>query len=1090
MFAKALFQKIKQPTEHNMPQGSVTSEDLNPRIAVHHGIPSTASILAFDPIQHLLALGTLDGRIKVIGGENIEGLLISPEKLPFKNLEFLQNQGFLVSISSENNVQVWDLEHRCAASCLQWESNITAFSVIYGTHYMYVGDEHGRLSVLKYVVEEGKLSRLPYVIPTSFITEAVGIQLPSNSIVGVLSQPCSNTRLLIAYESGLIVIWDFSEDKVVLVRGHTDLNLKNKFNDFPKEELSHDTLSDNEQEEKEITALCWASFDGLILAVGYVDGDIMFWNLNNADKPSNEVVKLQLSSANRRLPVIVLNWLESKSYNNYRGQLFVYGGDEIGSQEVLTIVSLDWSSGMETLKCVSRVDLTLYGSFADMVLVPNSRGNTGENTSLFVLTNPGQLHVYYDICFSSLTSKQDKNASIPVLRFPMAVSTIEPSMTVTKLSLVDKGGEFSTSLSEIVIGAKRQDQTRGSMNWPLTGGVPSQICCREDNRVERVFMAGYQDGTVRIWNATYPDLSLILVLESEVKGFKVAGANASVSALDLCSSTLSLAIGNECGLVCLYKLNGSSEGTTLHFVTKADHEVHSLDEGDGPHCTAVFSLLSSPIQSLKFATLGAKLAVGYDSGRVAMLDITSLAVLFLTDSIFDLTSPVISLDVRDSLNTLSSMNSPEESESGKVKEPTNCLFVLNRDAQISVIDGGTSKSILSNPIHPEKESTAISMHILEGSLVFSEVSSEKHSLNTSLYDKASNETEQINSPSKRYLLEVKKSYPSQRLMDLSVLLCCEDALYLYSLKLLVQGENYCARKVNLVKTCSWTTVFKRDGKECGLVLLYQTGCIEIRSLPDLDVVEESSLISILRWNVKTNMVKTMSSSDSGQITLVNGCEFAFISLLAYENDFRLPESLSCLHDKVLAAASVPFSQIQKNEEVTPTGILGGIITGFKGDIVETSLRLKDSQKANFSHLDSLFARSPLFNQPEDVTHGQHVVDLKIDDIEIDETLRPTSPHMSKSEKRDKETERDKLFEGATSDTQPRFRTPDEIKAKYRKAGDASSAASQARDKLVHRQEKLERISRRTEELQSGAENFAAMASDLAKTMEKRKWWNL
>lgn len=74
----------------------------------------------------------------------------------------------------------------------------------------------------------------------------------------------------------------------------------------------------------------------------------------------------------------------------------------------------------------------------------------------------------------------------------------------------------------------------------------------------------------------------------------------------------------------------------------------------------------------------------------------------------------------------------------------------------------------------------------EGSLVFSEVSSEKHSLNTSLYDKASNEAEQINSPSKRYLLEVKKSYPSQRLMDLSVLLCCEDALYLYSLKLLVQ----------------------------------------------------------------------------------------------------------------------------------------------------------------------------------------------------------------------------------------------------------------------------------------------------------------
>lgn len=43
-----------------------------------------------------------------------------------------------------------------------------------------------------------------------------------------------------------------------------------------------------------------------------------------------------------------------------------------------------------------------------------------------------------------------------------------------------------------------------------------------------------------------------------MKGFKVAGANASVSALDLCSSTLSLAIGNECGLVSLLQLGMSS----------------------------------------------------------------------------------------------------------------------------------------------------------------------------------------------------------------------------------------------------------------------------------------------------------------------------------------------------------------------------------------------------------------------------------------------------------------------------------------------------------------------------------------------------
>ncbi|CAK9173541.1 unnamed protein product [Ilex paraguariensis] len=157
------------PKDTQSSQEILTFSDLEPRVSVHYGIPSTASILAFDPIQNLLAIGTLDGRIKVIGGDNIEGLLMSPKPLPFKNLEFLQNQGFLVSVSNENEIQIWDLENRRIASHLQWESNITAFSVIYGSQYMYVGDEYGFLSVLKYNAEEGKILQLPYHVPSNII---------------------------------------------------------------------------------------------------------------------------------------------------------------------------------------------------------------------------------------------------------------------------------------------------------------------------------------------------------------------------------------------------------------------------------------------------------------------------------------------------------------------------------------------------------------------------------------------------------------------------------------------------------------------------------------------------------------------------------------------------------------------------------------------------------------------------------------------------------------------------------------------------------------------------------------------------------
>ena len=57
------------------------------------------------------------------------------------------------------------------------------------------------------------------------------------------------------------------------------------------------------------------------------------------------------------------------------------------------------------------------------------------------------------------------------------------------------------------------------------------------------------------------------------------------------------------------------------------------------------------------------------------------------------------------------------------------------------------------------------------------------------------------------------------------------------------------------------------------------GCIEAcgwvmnlswcRSLPDLKVLAETSITSILRWNFMTNMEKTMSSSGNGHITTVS-----------------------------------------------------------------------------------------------------------------------------------------------------------------------------------------------------------------------------
>ena len=53
--------------------------------------------------------------------------------------------------------------------------------------------------------------------------------------------------------------------------------------------------------------------------------------------------------------------------------------------------------------------------------------------------------------------------------------------------------------------------------WPLTGGLPSELSITKNDGVGRIYLGGYSDGSIRIWDATYPVLSLICLLKGEVR---------------------------------------------------------------------------------------------------------------------------------------------------------------------------------------------------------------------------------------------------------------------------------------------------------------------------------------------------------------------------------------------------------------------------------------------------------------------------------------------------------------------------------------------------------------------------------------------
>ncbi|CAN1771841.1 hypothetical protein LINPERHAP1_LOCUS12013 [Linum perenne] len=842
-------------------------------------------------------------------------------------------------------------------------------------------------------------------------------------IVGVLAQPFSN-RVLVAYEHGLLLVWDAIEARVIFVGGEKDLELKETVlssRDEPKPSSVAPPEEDTScsLEGKEISALCWASSDGSILAVGYVDGDILFWKTpisSSKDKLlSSNIVKLQLSSAEKRLPVIVLNWCStSKSSESCNGQLFVYGGVAAGSDELLTILTLEWSTKADSLLCAGRLDLTLTGSFADMIVLPRA-GSTSNNhrASLTVLTNPGQLHRFDGASLNSLLSRHEKKTMVIALEFSSTVPTLGPPMTTTKLVAFPM---LETSLK------------------------PS---------VERMYIAGYRDGSVRVWNASSPVLSLLCHIEAKVQGVELVGFDAPVSTLDLCRLTLLFAVGTEHGMVRVYNLRGDSSEESFWFVTENTREIKpSQHQGKGPNCKAVFALLHSPIEALQFSSSGAKLAAGFGCGRTAVLDMSSFSVLFLTAA--PASTPLISVKWIDS----------EE-----------VILVLTKDAGISVVDAdadaGSGKMIRPHPWHPKKKSTAISLCIIEG---------RTHLQNESNDNEASDE----------------------RSTESLILLSCEKSLRLYTTKSVIEGNRKAICKVKHSDPCAWTETFEKDGEVVGVISLFTTGVIELRSFPGLELVKESSLNTILRWSFKNKMEKTMSC-DSGHITLVNGCELAFISLLSGENCFRIPESLPSLHNKTLANAAFKVSSnLKKKQDIKP-GILTRLAKSFKvckpDHITDAVSHYHNT--ANAPNLEDIFAKPPPLPDssrklhPEFDSSLEKQEELDIDDIEIDDPpLPPPVTDSSKQPNKTMRSEREQLL-GSGDDVKPRIRTHQEIIATYRKAEDASSAASQTRNKLLQRQDKLERINRRTAELRNEAEDFASLANELVKVMEKRrKWWHI
>ncbi|CAH9122093.1 unnamed protein product [Cuscuta epithymum] len=188
---------------------------------------------------------------------------------------------------------------------------------------------------------------------------------------------------------------------------------------------------------------------------------------------------------------------------------------------------------------------------------------------------------------------------------------------------------------------------------------------------------------------------------SVVKSLESISTSAVTTALDSSTNFFSVAIGNESVQVPYDMLssNSGSQKARLHLLIEPNAEVSLFPSGAWYQCTAIFSLVSSPVCIWQSMASGSKWVMGLESCQVVLFDIGSPSVLFL------MYSPSSSRFLV--LSTMASMGLPQSTvklEGGISYESEEELsWCLTKGGHIILMTNSIGSLTNSQPAHPEKD---------------------------------------------------------------------------------------------------------------------------------------------------------------------------------------------------------------------------------------------------------------------------------------------------------------------------------------------------------------------------------------------------
>ncbi|KAI4325770.1 hypothetical protein MLD38_031138 [Melastoma candidum] len=644
MFVKKLVEKASRK-----PAGTEGFKcvDVEPGIVFHYGIPPGCSKFGYDSIQSILAVSTKEGRIKLLGKDNTQILLESQDIGVSKFLQFVENEGLLLSVTFRNQLEVWDIDRRTLCCVYDFKEPLTSLNIISHTLYIYAGSSRGNVSILNLVPEQRRVIQMKYSIPFAVSHGYQGPSPGDAAVMFTLPQPLAESkRILILYEDGVMVLWEIQESKAIFTGG---------------------VMLSGHHEQKQVTSACWACPLGSKVAIGYSTGDIFVWSIpapkgtaeagSESSSQTIPLCKFNLGYKLDKVPIGSLKWIQG---DGKASRLYVMGSSDTANSNPLQVLLMSSASESRIVKLV----LPLPEPCISMEIT-STYSSKQKPEILVVLGKSGRMYAYDDSLIENyLLQCQSRSApSLPKeipIKMPFVDSAISTSVFITNNLLISDPGDeeyakFARKVPPLLL-CNKFARTGINMSTNVCGGL---------SEVKNLYITGHSNGTIKFWDISCPIPLPIFSMEQQSDGNSSLGGVA-VTALNFDVRNRILVTGDKDGVVRIYELKSDSYNSGI--MKRGSNSMIK-----GMKVVKVNGAVLSLVMNNKFKHL----AVGSQQGYVSLIDMdgpTKNILVFVTRD-----SSVSALDCENGNPLSTSMVHP--------KKPSQALFMEILDGNPRDVQG-------------------------------------------------------------------------------------------------------------------------------------------------------------------------------------------------------------------------------------------------------------------------------------------------------------------------------------------------------------------------------------------------------------------